>query len=230
MKPDISIIIPAYNEEKYIGATLASVQVSKFLGTYEVIVVCNGCTDNTPKIAEKYGARVFIVSTKGTPEALNFGAQQAQGDTLAFLDADTLVSKKLLQNVITARKQGYMSGRTVVYWSGDSLLAKMSGIISYVHKHKWGGFCFIDKDLFTQIGGYKTGVAYGFDFDLSHRAQKMGKSAFLNKSYVLSSNRRFEKEGWLNHLWLATKRYYIDERLFHRGVKSQENIEYKDHR
>src|SRR5579872_3914563 len=177
MKPDISIIIPAYNEGKYISTTLQAIQKSIFSGQYEIIVVCNGCTDNTPEIAKKYGARVFILSDKGTPEAMNYGAKQAQADVLTFLDADTLISNNLLQQVLSAHEQGYIGGRTVIRWSGDSIFANMSGIISYVHKHKWGGFCFIDKKLFQLIGGYKTSVKYGFDFDLSHRAQRNGKTA-----------------------------------------------------
>lgn len=230
MKPDISIIIPAYNEENYIATTLESIHKSAFLGTYEVIVVCNGCTDSTARIAEGMGARVFTMSAKGAPEAMNYGAQQAKADILAFLDADTTMSSHLLRDVLDARMRGYVGGRTVVRWSGESLVAKMSRIVSYVHKHKWGGFCFLDRELFNKIGGYATGAKYGFDFDLSHRAQREGKSAFLRKSYVVTSNRRFEKEGWLKHLWLASKRYYIDERLLRAGVKHGKHIEYEDYR
>lgn len=230
MKPDFSIVIPAYNEEKYIQETLEAIFHSDFSGLYEVIIVCNGCTDATAEIAEKLGAKVFTVGSKGTPEAMNFGASQAKAETLIFLDADTLVSQNLLQDVAIARMQGYIGGRTVIRWSGNSLLAKLSPIVSYVHKHKWGGFCFIDKKLFDLIGGYRSGVIYGFDSDLSLRTEKKGKKAFLNKSYVISSNRRFEKEGWITHLLLAIKRYYIDTRIFHKGLKTEKEIEYINYR
>ena len=151
MKPDISIIVPAYNEEALIGNTLKSIFDSDFSGTYEVIVVCNGCTDRTAEVAKATSAKVFDLQTKGAPDAANFGAKQAQGQTLAFLDADTIVSKNLLTEVKKARDKKYVGGRTVVRWKGDSLIAKIFSLVSYVHIHKWGGFCFVDKNVSTNL-------------------------------------------------------------------------------
>ena len=55
---DVSVIVPAYNEEKYIGACLAAIKRQKFSGTFEVIVGDGDSTDNTQKISRDYGARV----------------------------------------------------------------------------------------------------------------------------------------------------------------------------
>ena len=230
MKPDISIIIPAYNEENFIGNTLKSVFDSDFTGTYEVLVICNGCTDKTAQVARDAGAKVFDTQIKGAPEAANFGAKQAQGQTLAFLDADTIVSKNLLTEVKKARDKKYVGGRTVVRWEGESLIAKIFSLVSYVHIHKWGGFCFVDKNVFEEVGGYKVGAKYGFDFDLAQRVSRGRKVALLHKSYVLTSDRRFVEEGWWKHFWLAIKRNLIDEKIFSKGVKSENDIVYKDHR
>ena len=72
MKPVISIIIPAYNEESFIGDTLKSVFDSDFSGTYEVLVICNGCTDKTAQIARNAGAKVFDIQTKRAPPTANY--------------------------------------------------------------------------------------------------------------------------------------------------------------
>ena len=230
MKPDISIIIPAYNEENFIGDTLKSVFSSDFTGTYEVIVVCNGCTDKTAKVAEKTDAKVFNAPTKGAPEAANYGAKQAEGTTLAFLDADTVISENLLEEVLKAVKKKYIGGRTVVRWRGESLAAKLFSLVSYVHVHKWGGFCFVDKNIFNEIGGYRTGAKYGFDFDLAKRVARGRKVVLLHRSHVVTSDRRFAREGWWKHMWLAIKRNLIDDKILGKGVKSEEDIVYKDHR
>lgn len=230
MKTDISIIIPAYNEESFIGDTLKSVFSSDFIGTYEVIVVCNGCTDKTAEIAGKTDAKVFNAPTKGAPEAANFGAKQAEGKTLAFLDADSVISKNLLEEVSKAVNKNYIGGRTVVRWQGESLVAKIFSLVSYVHVHKWGGFCFVNKNIFDEVGGYKTGAKYGFDFDLAKRVSHRRKVALLHKSYIITSDRRFAKEGWWKHMWLAIKRNLIDDKIFGKGVKSEKDITYEDHR
>ena len=230
MKPDISIIIPAYNEEDFIGDTLKSVFNSDFTGTYEVIVVCNGCTDKTAQIAGDTAAKVFSISTKGTPEAANYGAKQAEGTTLAFLDADSVISGNLLEEVLKAVNKKYIGGRTIVRWKGESLAAKIFSLVSYVHVHKWGGFCFVNKDIFDEVGGYRTGAKYGFDFDLARRVAQSRKVTLLHKSYIITSDRRFAKEGWWKHMWLAIKRNLIDDKIMGRGVKSAQDITYEDHR
>ena len=229
-RPDISIIIPAYNEEQLIGTTLKSIFDSDFSGTFELIVVCNGCTDKTPEVASAAGAKVLYAPTKGAADASNYGAKQSLAEVLVFLDADTIISKNLLAETMSAVQKGFVGGRTVVRWEGNSLTAKIFSLVSYVHVHKWGGFCFIKKTIFDEIGGYRSGAKYGFDFDLSQRASKGRKVTLLHKGYVLSSDRRFVKEGWWKHAWLAVKRYYVDDKILGKGVKSEEDIVYKDHR
>ena len=230
MKPDISIIIPAYNEENFIGNTLKSVFDSDFTGTYEVLVICNGCTDKTAEIARKTSAKVFDTQIKGAPEAANYGAKQAEGKTLAFLDADSVISKNLLAEVSKAVNQKYIGGRTIVRWQGESLVAKIFSLVSYVHVHKWGGFCFVNKNIFDEVGGYRTGAKYGFDFDLAKRVSHGRKVTLLHKSYIITSDRRFAKEGWWKHMWLAIKRNLIDDKIFDKGIKSEKDIVYHDHR
>ncbi len=230
MKPDISIIIPAYNEEKLIGKTIRSIFDSNFSGTFEVIVVCNGCTDKTAEIALASGAKVLQAPSKGTADASNYGAGKSLAGILAFLDADTIVSKNLLSEVMEAIQKGFVGGRTVVRWEGKSLATKIFSLVSYIHVHKWGGFCFLKKSVFEEIGGYKSGAKYGFDFDLARRASKGRKVTLLHRSYVLTSDRRFTKEGWWKHIWLGIKRSVIDDKILRKGVKSEKDIIYEDHR
>src|SRR4030065_256939 len=98
MSIDYSIIIPAYNEQELLPATLQSVQqamaVQELAG--EVIVVDNNSTDAPATIAAPAGARVVTEAINQISRVRNAGARAANGRYLIFLDADTVISPKLL--------------------------------------------------------------------------------------------------------------------------------------
>ncbi len=107
----LSIIIPAHNEEKYIGACLQSIKNQKFLD-YEIIVVCDSCTDKTNQIAQKYTKKVYEIKKKNVSCARNIGARKATGNILVFLDADSVIVPNLLVEINAAIKNGYIGGVT----------------------------------------------------------------------------------------------------------------------
>lgn len=87
--PSISVICPAYQAEKTIAATLASV-AAQLLHPDEIIVVDDGSTDGTAKVAENAGAHVVTISHRGLSAALNCGIAASSGELIAFIDADDL--------------------------------------------------------------------------------------------------------------------------------------------
>ena len=82
-----SIIIPAYNSSGYIRRALGSVK-SQTCTDYELIVVCDSCTDNTEEIAKEYGAKTLTVNYNRDGLTRNAGIDVAQGDWLLFMDDD----------------------------------------------------------------------------------------------------------------------------------------------
>src|SRR5947207_1820204 len=105
-KPRISLVIPAYNEEKYIGDCLQSVNENRN-GIFEVIVVDNASSDNTREVASRYlDVRVIRQEKRGTNNARQMGLSEARGDLVAFIDADcrlhnswyTKLAKKFEEN------------------------------------------------------------------------------------------------------------------------------------
>ena len=99
----ISVVIPAYNEEKYIGRTLESVKNLELeKNTLEILVINGGSTDRTAEIAKSYGARVKDEPHKGIGFARQHGMLHATGDIILYTDADTIVAKDWLSNYFKA--------------------------------------------------------------------------------------------------------------------------------
>ncbi len=104
MQPLVSIIIPAYNESSYIHKCLDSIKNQSYKNL-EIIVVCNGCTDNTEKIARLYNYKTIVLKEKNNPLAKNTGAQHSNGKFLIFLDADTRFTNPSTINIISNNLQ-----------------------------------------------------------------------------------------------------------------------------
>lgn len=95
----VSVIIPAYNEEKTIGQVIDIVKQSNV--NCEIVVVNNCCTDNTSKIAIEKGARVVYSNQKGKGYAMEEGLKAANNEIVVFLDADiTDYNKNLIHLLV----------------------------------------------------------------------------------------------------------------------------------
>jgi len=90
-KPTVSVVIPAYNAERYIGETLQSVLAQTYRD-FEVVVVDDGSTDGTREIVRRYGERVRLIEqpNSGPSAARNRGIREARGEFIAFVDSDDL--------------------------------------------------------------------------------------------------------------------------------------------
>src|SRR4051812_1771887 len=100
----ISFIVPAYNEEKYLGATLDSIHAAaRAIGEpYEIVVADDASTDGTAALAESAAARVVHVSHRQISKTRNSGARAATGDVLIFVDADTRVDRGVVGAALDA--------------------------------------------------------------------------------------------------------------------------------
>lgn len=109
--PKVSIIIPVYNAEKYIGKCLDSI-LNQTYKNIEVIVVNDGSTDNSEEIIkqytknEKYNIKYFKNENRGVSFSRNFGVNYAEGDYIFFVDADDYLDEKLLYNIQNEMEKG----------------------------------------------------------------------------------------------------------------------------
>src|SRR5882762_2312582 len=108
----ISFIVPAYNEETELPATLAAIRAatSGLSQPFEIIVVDDASTDATPEIAEQAGARVVSIHRRQIAAARNAGARAAQGEYLFFVDADTRINQTHVTEAMALLEAGYTGG------------------------------------------------------------------------------------------------------------------------
>ena len=95
----ISVIIPAHDEERYVGPTIAALCAAT---RFEVLVVANACSDRTAEVARAHGARVLSTPVRGVSHARNLGARASGGEVLVFLDADTALPPAALDAIAAA--------------------------------------------------------------------------------------------------------------------------------
>ena len=189
----ISIILPACNEGKYIERTLK--QIPK---NFETIVVCNGCTDKTQEIAKKY-AKTYVIKKRNVSLARNYGANKSHCNIIIFLDADTLISKELIEKINEIKDKSFV-GTCWVKPDTNKFIANfythIKNIIGLFGIHNASGIVFCSKDIFNKVK-FNEKIIKHENQDFSKRAKRYAKRYFLNY-YVITSMRRFEKLGYLN--------------------------------
>lgn len=214
----ISVIIPAFNEERYLGETLASLNRAKaFLQSEgglpaEVIVVDNGSDDSTADVARSLGATVARERQHNVAKVRNSGAKLSHCDVLVFVDADTVVPDKLLSRIVEAMSDAACFGGAVdtdyrpmkltvrVYLQFWRILGKLAGMAQ-------GATQFCRRDLFFALNGYDETLFMGEDVDFHWRLKRIAKRqnghiVFIEDLRVVPSSRRFDQWGfWRTLIW-----------------------------
>lgn len=162
----ISLVIPAFNEEKHIGdcvrqATAAFQAVAAARAVeYEIIVVDNNSTDRTAELAREGGATVVFEPVNQISRARNRGAAEARHDWLLFVDADSLLSPELLFDTIDAMRQDDIGagGALIRFPSSARFSVKATALlwnqISRFCKLAAGTYIFCRRELFCKMGGF----------------------------------------------------------------------------
>lgn len=192
----VSVIIPAWNEERALPGTLGDVRA---LGVEDVIVVDGGSEDRTREVAERAGARV-IASARGRGAQMHAGAQSATGDVYWFLHADTRVSREAyaaLRDAV-AREPQLAGGNFALRFSGESTGAR---VLEWLYPRlRYLGLCYGDSGFFVvreqywACGGFATHPLFE-DLDLLRRLRRGGRFVHLPVA-IESSSRRWERGGF----------------------------------
>ncbi len=196
----ISIIIPAHNEEHYIRVSLESIRRQKYR-EWEIIVVCDACTDRTAQIAKRYTKKVYKINKNNVSTARNYGAKKANGDIFVFLDADSIIASNLLFEIEKAIQKGWIGGVTKTYSLEPLWKAQILWAIGNFFRHFFlagSGLLFCKKDVFP---GFDESRKLAEDTHLLITLKKKGKLKYITNSFIKTSSRRWEREGYFRTIF-----------------------------
>lgn len=194
----ISIVLPAFNEEKLLGATLQAVHAARVaftsLGwTSEVIVCDNNSTDRTGEIARAAGAQVVFEPVNQIARARNAGAAAATGDWLIFVDADSQVNRDLFADVAEVIRAGrHLAGGCVIrldhapWWT--LFFVRGWTTVSRVCHWAAGSFIFVETAAFKAVGGFNQALYASEEIDLSQRLNRLARQRRLQPMRILTAH------------------------------------------
>ncbi|MFN7141209.1 MAG: glycosyltransferase [Limisphaerales bacterium] len=213
----LSLVVPAFNEEKLIQESLRAIKAA--LGAFtsrgwetELIVSNNNSTDRTAELAAAEGAKVVFEPINQISRARNAGAAAARGDWLIFVDADSFPSRELFADAADKIESGkYLAGGVTVKldegpFSAHCVAAGWSRL-SRIMRWAAGSFIFCRTDAFRKVGGFSLELFASEEIDLSIKLKKVAKSEgkrliILHKHPLITSGRKLKLYSKRTHLKL----------------------------
>jgi glycosyltransferase involved in cell wall biosynthesis len=217
---ELSIIIPALNEQRYIPALLESISTQGFTDKLQVIVVDGQSKDATRHQVEQFKNRLndllFVSTRADVGHQRNVGASKAKYRYLLFLDADVVLPAHCLQKL--SKKIGGRENFTsaILHLSPNMSVGDYLALIAvyFLFFLSWlarmpvtnGDFILTTKAVHTRIHGFKEGAILGEDTDYGFRAISSGaKYRFIFAPYIIASDRRIKQIGRLKLIFLWSK-------------------------
>ena len=236
-QPLVSVVIPARNEQSYITRALESVAGQRYpLDRVQCVVVDNDSRDGTAgvvlELAERWAAGTAVKpmlqlereSRQGTARAKNRGAMAADGDVIVFLDADSTLGTTVIGDVAAVWRAGARGGSIPVLAESDDFFEKGFFYTLEFGKRIFGihsQMFYIDRQLFSLLGGFNDDLHLAEDLDLMRRAadslrsgdgrlQRIGRAHFGSRSrngtYIYTSPRRFRTLPWrFGMIWMFVR-------------------------
>jgi len=222
----LSIVIPVLNEADRINSLICHLQMQSSENFYEIIVVDGDPRGTTVKVIHDSKV-ISIKADQGRARQMNAGAAIAGGEVLLFLHADTLLPPKALNKISKVlENMKYVGGAFSLGIDSDRLLLKIvaarASMRSRINRIPYGDQAiFIRKSYFNKIGGFKD-IPLMEDVDLMRRIKKRGDMIYIFRDQVMTSPRRWEKEGVV----YTTIRNKVLVSLFFLGVGPEKLLKY----
>lgn len=204
MSVDYSIIVPAYNEERWLPPTLEALKLAmRCIDLHgELIVVDNNSSDATASVAEEAGAQVVFEKINQISRARNAGAKVALGRYLVFVDADTHISPELLQQALENLAGNCCGGGVQVEFDQELRLDTRLGLAAWnalSRNRRWAAGCFVyaRREGFEAVGGFSEKVYASEEIWFSRAMKRWGRRdklefCIIDKFTAVSSGRKLE--------------------------------------
>lgn len=210
--PDLSIVVPAFNEEKLLGESLRAVTAAATAAFgaadigWELIVCDNNSTDRTAVIARDEGARVVFEPVNQIGRARNTGAAAASGAWLLFIDADSRPSAALLAETAALLRRSDVLLAGSAMWTDEPhftfrLCCHVWNWASRARRLVAGSFILVRADAFREVGGFDLRFFAGEEIDFALRLRaRIGrprrlKTVILHRHPILTSARKLRLYG-----------------------------------
>jgi len=227
--PEVSVVIPAYNEATYIDRLLDALTQQTFKD-FEVIVSDAQSKDGTEEVVNSFKDRLDIsfieAPPKGPSHGRNQGAKRARGDWLLFLDADDDIEDPNFIEILLkeTKRRGWKtsSAKMRSKHPGHNLgiLYVYQKLLSRTKRPVASGWCiFTERDVFEKARGFNEKIQFGEDYEYVSRTGKLG-FGFVDETYYYVDPRRNKSEGF-RLLWKGTLNEVY--RLFHGYKKLEKN-------
>ena len=192
----ISFIVPAYNEERLLGATLDALHAAAqgLDESCELVVVDDASTDRTALVAERHGARVVSVAHRQIAATRNSGARHAIGELFVFVDADTIVNEAVVRAAVKAVRSGAVGGgATVRFDEGVPLYARLlmpvlAGLFRAAGLAA-GCFLFCTRSAFVAVGGFDESFYGAEEIVMSRALRRNGRFVVLRQAVTTSGRK-----------------------------------------
>ncbi len=212
----ISVIVPAFNEERLLATSLKAIlEASRVFESSELIVCDNNSTDRTAEIARAAGARVVFEPVNQISRARNAGAAAAGGDWLVFVDADSYPSRELFADMAGAIQTGNIlaGGATVAFMNAElapNFIVALWNVTSRLTKWAAGSFVFCEAAAFRELGGFSEALYAAEEIDLSRRLKRLARRqnrrvVILHRHALLTSDRKARLYSWGEMAWFTLK-------------------------
>ena len=192
----ISFIVPAYNEEELLDATLRALHAAAAsVGVgYEIVVADDASSDATASIARCCGAQVIEVAHRQIAATRNSGARAARGDRFIFVDADTAVSAEVVRAALQALDGGAVGGGAAVRFEGSIPRWAELALPVFVWAFRVSGlaagcFLFCTKPAFEAVGGFDETLYAAEEIFMSRALKRHGRFVVLEQAVVTSGRK-----------------------------------------
>jgi cellulose synthase/poly-beta-1,6-N-acetylglucosamine synthase-like glycosyltransferase len=202
--PFVSIVIPMYNEEKTVGECIEAILNQSYPSEqYEIIVVSDGCNDNSEEIvrnimksANKFYIKMVRQENQGAAAARNFGAKSSRGAIVLFIDADCIADFRWIEEMIKPLSKNNVAGVQGAYKTKQKeIVAKLSQIEFEERFKKLQQTEYVDfvgsfsaaykREVFEKFNGFNTKFVMNEDVDLAYRISSDGYKLYFNPGAVV---------------------------------------------